>query len=375
LALAVCCSPAIGQSTPPRNDVIEDRLSPGNDRDVQGGAGFENDGPEGRIQGRYDADDERRVRDVQTEREGRVIRGDRDERMNRSERSDRDQRADRNNWNEDRRQAAAQGNEARVQMFFTKKLENMNDSVVQLSRFAEQRSESRDIQEFAQKLAKGHSELNARLEKLNAGGAYADRADRDADDAQQRSAAYRGNRDADRDARDADRDQARIQDRDEERADALADVDERARQNRNPNVRDAVRGEEERRHADRNRNADHGDRAHAMAGHQGQQAAALKEICKIEKEAADNYLDRTQRMLEQYQGQDFDMAFLGFQIGSHTWALSELNAMQGVGDDEFQKVVADAKQKMEQHLKRAKELSKKYEDKEGENRDRNRNRG
>ncbi|WP_237226544.1 hypothetical protein [Rubinisphaera sp. JC750] len=390
LALAVCCSPAVGQSSPPRNDVIEDRLSPGNDRDVQGGAGFENDGREGRIQGRVDADDARRVRDVESNREDRLNRGDREERMTRDQRN---QRADRENWNEERRNAARDGNEARIQMFYTKKLENMNNSVVQLSRFAEQRSEARDIQEFAQKLAQGHSELNARLESLNAEGEYAERDNRDDEAAQRRSAAYRGNRNDDRnadrdnvrqEARDEVRDEAREQARD--RNDVLAEVDKRAYQNRNQNARNAERNWDERdqakhdehakhgeqaKHDDR---AKHGDHGRAMAAHQGQ-SAALKQICKIEKEAAQNYLDRTQQMLERYNGQDFDMAFLGFQIGSHTWALSELNAMQGVGDEEFQKVVADAKQKMEQHLKQAKQLSKKYEDKEGSNRDRNRDRG
>lgn len=382
LALAVCCSPAVGQSSPPRNDVIEDRLSPGNDEGVQGGAGFENDGREGRVQGRVDADDARRVRDVETDREDRLNRGEREERMTRDQRN---QRVDRENWNEERRNAARQGNEARIQMFYTKKLENMNNSVVQLSRFAEQRSESRDIQEFAQKLAQGHSELNARLENVKAEGEYADRDNRDDEESQRRSAAYRGNRNADRDAdrdnarqeaRDEVRDEAREQarDRNDERNDALAEVDKRAYQNRNQNARNAERNWDERDQAKHDEHAKHGDHGRAMAAHQGQ-SAALKQICKIEKEAAQNYLDRTQQMLERYNGQDFDMAFLGFQIGSHTWAISELNAMQGVGDEEFQKVVADAKQKMEQHLKQAKQLSKKYEDKEGSNRDRNRDRG
>jgi putative membrane protein len=88
---------------------------------------------------------------------------------------------------------------------------------------------------------------------------------------------------------------------------------------------------------------------------------AFTRLCQINHNAARNHQDASKRLLEQYKGQDFDMAFLGMQIGSHTWLLSELQALHGVGTPEFQEIVASATQSVEHHLQQAKDLSKKLE--------------
>lgn len=90
----------------------------------------------------------------------------------------------------------------------------------------------------------------------------------------------------------------------------------------------------------------------------------LNQVLNIERKATQNYLRSSNQMLERYQGQDFDMGYLGFQIGSHTWTIAELNALKNVGDDKFQKLVRETSTKLENHLQKAKELSKKYEDQE-----------
>lgn len=84
----------------------------------------------------------------------------------------------------------------------------------------------------------------------------------------------------------------------------------------------------------------------------------LHRILTIERQATDNYVRATTEMLSQYDGQDFDMGFLGFTIGSHTWALAELKAMDSVGDEKFQKLISDATTNVEQHMMKAQELSK-----------------
>ncbi|QEG36944.1 DUF4142 domain-containing protein [Bythopirellula goksoeyrii] len=96
---------------------------------------------------------------------------------------------------------------------------------------------------------------------------------------------------------------------------------------------------------------------------QSQPAAfPLKQLLTIQKKAADNYQVSSIMMLNNYQGQDFDMAFLGMQIGAHTWSLAELKALDSVGNEQFQQIVAEARSKVEQHLAEAKRLSKKFED-------------
>lgn len=88
---------------------------------------------------------------------------------------------------------------------------------------------------------------------------------------------------------------------------------------------------------------------------------AFTKLCQINHNAARNHQDASKRLLEQYTGQDFDMAFLGMQIGSHTWLLSELQALHGVGTPEFQEIVTSATQSVEHHLQQAKDLAKKLE--------------
>lgn len=87
----------------------------------------------------------------------------------------------------------------------------------------------------------------------------------------------------------------------------------------------------------------------------------VHQILAIDRQATENYVKSSTEMLKKYDGQDFDMGFLGFTIGSHTWALSELKAMNSVGDAEFQKLIGDATEKTEQHLAKAQELSKQFE--------------
>ncbi len=88
----------------------------------------------------------------------------------------------------------------------------------------------------------------------------------------------------------------------------------------------------------------------------------LTQLRAINHRAAQKNLALSKQLLEQYQGQDFDMAFLGMQIGAHAWLLSELEALEGVGPSEFQQFVASTSKQVEEHLERAQALSKKFED-------------
>jgi hypothetical protein len=90
--------------------------------------------------------------------------------------------------------------------------------------------------------------------------------------------------------------------------------------------------------------------------------AILTRLCMNNHRAADAQLTRARIMLDQYQGQDFDMAYLGLQVASHSWLLSELEAIVGSGTEEFQAVVRDAAEHVRHHLEQALALSNKLED-------------
>lgn len=90
----------------------------------------------------------------------------------------------------------------------------------------------------------------------------------------------------------------------------------------------------------------------------------VHEILKYECEVSQAALKSSLELLSEQQGQDFDMAFLGMAIAGHTHALAELNAIRDVQDPQFQQMLQEARTGTEKHLKQAKELAAKYEDRE-----------
>ncbi len=88
----------------------------------------------------------------------------------------------------------------------------------------------------------------------------------------------------------------------------------------------------------------------------------LSQLKSINRQAAVHHLQRSKQMLDNFQGQDFDMAFLGMQIAAHNRLLSELDALDGIGSDEFKQVVSAAWKKIEQHRDHAVSLARQLED-------------
>lgn len=68
------------------------------------------------------------------------------------------------------------------------------------------------------------------------------------------------------------------------------------------------------------------------------------------------------------QGREFDMSFVGMQIVKHTRMVAELEAMQNFGSPQFQQLVSTAAEKTQEHLKMAKDLSKKLSNGDGNER-------
>lgn len=207
-----------------------------------------------------------------------------------------------------------QSDEIQLTDYFADKLMLANQSEIELSQIAAQKSSNQEVKQFAEKLIQEHRQLDQKLQQL-------------APAAAERFAERR-------------RPGGRLVDRLADRLDVERSADrpasDRIVNDRPAQIRTSARD---------------------VAAHD-----ALNKLCMINHEACENHRQLSKQMLESYQGQDFDMAFLGMQIGQHAWLLSELKALDGVGTPEFQEVVTQARQNVEQHLQHAQMLSKKLED-------------
>jgi len=94
---------------------------------------------------------------------------------------------------------------------------------------------------------------------------------------------------------------------------------------------------------------------------QSESAVVPQELVSIGEQACENSLKMTKEMLNNYQGQDFNMGFLGQQIVAHTMALAELKAIESSGPRELQQIASEAASTIEKHLEKAKQLAKKLE--------------
>ncbi len=109
-------------------------------------------------------------------------------------------------------------------------------------------------------------------------------------------------------------------------------------------------------------NATSGNRQTGQTLTSSQSPTVPKELTKISEQACENALEMTKEMLGKYEGQDFNMAFLGQQCVAHTMMLAELKAIESAGPQELQQIAQEASQKVEQHLEKCKQLAKKLED-------------
>lgn len=97
----------------------------------------------------------------------------------------------------------------------------------------------------------------------------------------------------------------------------------------------------------------------------GQRGGRQSQLMQIHDRACEMKLQMTKQLLSEYEGQDFDMGYLGQQVVAHIDMLAHLKAMQNVGDSEFQQLVTEGAQTTQQHLDHAKMLCRQLEGKEG----------
>ncbi len=87
-------------------------------------------------------------------------------------------------------------------------------------------------------------------------------------------------------------------------------------------------------------------------------AMVPQELCDIGEQACENALKMTKEMLSKYEGEEFEMAYLGQQCVAHTIMLAELKAIESNGPRELREVATKASKKVEAHLEKAKSLAK-----------------
>lgn len=194
-----------------------------------------------------------------------------------------------------------------------KKLHKANEAEVELAKMAQQQTDNPEVRQLAQTIVQDHQALNDELEKCL---------------------------------------------HEEQRT-----ISNAKHSNRTPSTQD------DRLDADRipaNQGRTDGEATKQPKLNQGSQSrmqdTVPQELCEIEEKACDNALKMTKEMLGNYQGQDFDMAFLGQQLVAHTMMLAELKAIQSAGPEDLQEIAEKAMVKVEKHRDRTKELAKKLED-------------
>ena len=91
-------------------------------------------------------------------------------------------------------------------------------------------------------------------------------------------------------------------------------------------------------------------------------------LCKIMDQASSNALSMTKEMLQKYEGEEFDMAFVGQQTVAHMMLLAELKAIQDQNLDQISQIAGQAATTTEQHLEELKRLAKELKDNSGQQR-------
>jgi predicted outer membrane protein len=85
-------------------------------------------------------------------------------------------------------------------------------------------------------------------------------------------------------------------------------------------------------------------------------------LLDVRRRSSNYELALTKQLFEKYEGQDFDMAYLGQQTVAHVQMMATLHAMKDYGSKEFQQIVAGGTETVKQHFQHVQALSKRLED-------------
>jgi predicted outer membrane protein len=193
-----------------------------------------------------------------------------------------------------------------LEKLIVKQLTITNQAEIELSQMAVDKAKSDEVKQFAQMLIEDHRQLNQKLSQLgkgNAGNQQGDAKSRPAVDAALPSPSQPGLNPP-----------------------ASADVAAVAR-----------------------------DDSSSSVGNE----PLISRLTSIAEKATKNHTEMVKEDLQNREGNEFDMAFVGYQIACHSAGVAKLQAMDGVGSPQLQSVLKGAEQRMTTHLDKAKQLAEK----------------
>ena len=245
--------------------------------------------------------------------------------------------------------------------FVAKSLLIANQEEIELAQFAMQHAQSQEVKQFAQQLVNDHQALGEKLNRIAGDSMTGSRRTTQIQGQPEPTGgnlveeAVRENREELRE----ERAEARETDGDREGVrDARQDL-RQARQDARQERRDATQPGQP-------------GRIEYSAGYRGD--SVTDQIHEIQKKASQECMSRVKEMLQSKQGEDFDQAFLGQQIGMHVAVISMVKASQDEVSGELQQVLQETQPKLEQHLEKAKSLMESKTDGQNPQQNRQQNR-
>ena len=234
-----------------------------------------------------------------------------------------------------------------VEEALAKKIKKSNDAEIELAQLAQEKVDDQSFRQFTQMLIQDHQQMNEQLEKFvsTTGG-------RSGQDSTTRGSATQGSTDRAPAGQGAASGNSAGQSGDGQNASGQNAAGQSGR-----NTTGQARQDSQPQSGTTSRLSDGQGQAAGMAG-----GGVPQMLCTIMDEACDNNLEMTKQMLQEHEGQDFKMAFIGHQIVAHTASLAEMKAIQSSGPAQLKQLAQQATPKIEEHLDMAKKMAKKFED-------------
>lgn len=201
-----------------------------------------------------------------------------------------------------------------------------NEGEIDIAKFAEQQSENPEVKKFAQMLVQDHQQLVEKLQQLKQGQAATPQPD------QSLSTETRI--------------ESQAQSSDTTRLPGSPGAGQPRASDETPTIeaRPGIRDTSETVTID------------APAGQGRQRNTAVAQLIELDRQIAERCLNALKEELQQKQGAEFDMAFVGSQVGGHMQMQAALEVLGQQGPERIQQVAQEALPKVQAHLEHAKQL-------------------
>jgi len=95
----------------------------------------------------------------------------------------------------------------------------------------------------------------------------------------------------------------------------------------------------------------------SIASRMGGDSNAIQQLIAIDRQIAENCTRNLREKLQEKQGAEFDMAYIGSQIAMHNEMLSSLEVLKNQTSGQLRQVVQEAEPKVKQHLQHAEQIA------------------